>query len=401
VPFKLEAYDLADRLTPRAEAAGAVNTMWIEDGLIHGDNTDGIGLVRDIQDNLDVLLEDKRILVLGAGGAAMGAMLPLIECRPARIVVANRTASRASDMVEQFVEAADQYNVELWAGGLDALDALSEDERCDVVINASSSSLQGEVPPVPEHLLGEGVLAYDMMYGAQPTVFLAYAAKCGARTADGSACWSNRPPKRSTTGAACGPAPRRCWPSCARRCRPKPPAEAATRPASARSSPRSRQRRRGESAALAGLSGRLPDRWRGGDAGLFLPADRCLAGHQSVVHHVHACRALAAVRLQFLELPVAAMGALRRDLAQHQARDRQRGCRLRQSSRLRTRCDARCLGTQQAAWTHRARRFDHHAAAGQEPVPVFGANYCARARNWPSRGCWSSGSTSSASSRFT
>ena len=185
VPFKLEAYDLADRLTPRAEAAGAVNTMWIEDGLIHGDNTDGIGLVRDIQDNLDVLLEDKRILVLGAGGAAMGAMLPLIECRPSRIVVANRTASRASDMVEEFVEAADQYNVELWAGGLDALDALSEDERCDVVINASSSSLQGEVPPVPEHLLGEGVLVYDMMYGAQPTVFLAYAAKCGARTADG------------------------------------------------------------------------------------------------------------------------------------------------------------------------------------------------------------------------
>jgi shikimate dehydrogenase len=96
VPFKLEAYDLADRLTPRAEAAGAVNTMWIEDGLIHGDNTDGIGLVRDIQDNLDVLLEDKRILVLGAGGAAMGAMLPLIECRPARIVVANRTRAPAT-----------------------------------------------------------------------------------------------------------------------------------------------------------------------------------------------------------------------------------------------------------------------------------------------------------------
>ncbi|MGO4279897.1 shikimate dehydrogenase [Cupriavidus sp. OV038] len=184
-PFKLEAYDLADRLTPRAEAAGAVNTMWIEDGLIHGDNTDGVGLVRDIQDNLDVLLEDKRILLLGAGGAAMGAMLPLIECRPARIVVANRTASKASDMLEEFVEAADQYNVELWGGGLDALSALSEEERCDVVINASSSSLQGEVPPVPDYLLGEGVLAYDMMYGARPTVFLAYAAQWGARTSDG------------------------------------------------------------------------------------------------------------------------------------------------------------------------------------------------------------------------
>ncbi|CAJ94236.1 shikimate dehydrogenase [Cupriavidus necator] len=185
VPFKLEAYDLADRLTERAEAAGAVNTLWIEEGLIHGDNTDGIGLVRDIQDNLDTLIEGKRVLLLGAGGAAMGAMLPLIECRPSRIVVANRTASRASDMLEEFVEAADQYGVELWGGGLDALDGLSEDEAVDVVINASSSSLHGEVPPVPEFLLGEGVLAYDMMYGAEPTVFLQFAARCGARTSDG------------------------------------------------------------------------------------------------------------------------------------------------------------------------------------------------------------------------
>lgn len=185
VPFKLEAYDLADCLTERAEAAGAVNTLWIEEGLIHGDNTDGIGLVRDIQDNLDTLIEGKRVLLLGAGGAAMGAMLPLIECRPSRIVVANRTASRASDMLEEFVEAADQYGVELWGGGLDALDGLSEDEAVDVVINASSSSLHGEVPPVPEFLLGEGVLAYDMMYGAEPTVFLQFAARCGARTSDG------------------------------------------------------------------------------------------------------------------------------------------------------------------------------------------------------------------------
>lgn len=185
VPFKLEAYDLADRLTERAEAAGAVNTLWIEEGMIHGDNTDGIGLVRDIQDNLDTLIEGRRVLLLGAGGAAMGAMLPLIECRPSRIVVANRTASRASDMLEEFVEAADQYGVELWGGGLDALDGLSEDEAVDVVINASSSSLHGEVPPVPEFLLGEGVLAYDMMYGAEPTVFLQFATRCGARVSDG------------------------------------------------------------------------------------------------------------------------------------------------------------------------------------------------------------------------
>lgn len=185
VPFKLEAYDLAERLTPRAESAGAVNTMWIEDGVIHGDNTDGVGLTRDIEVNLDTLLEGRRILLLGAGGAAMGAMLPLIACRPERIVVANRTPQRASDILENVAQQADEYGVELWGGGFDALAGLTEDDACDVVINATSSSLQGELPPVPAELLGKGVLAYDMMYGAEPTVFLKFAAQCGARTADG------------------------------------------------------------------------------------------------------------------------------------------------------------------------------------------------------------------------
>ncbi|WP_020204301.1 MULTISPECIES: shikimate dehydrogenase [Cupriavidus] len=185
VPFKLEAYDLADRLTPRAESAGAVNTMWIEDGLIHGDNTDGIGLVRDIEINLDTLLEGRRILLLGAGGAARGAMLPLVMCRPDRIVVANRTAERASFILEDVAQQADEYGVELWGGGFDALAALTGDDACDVVINATSSSLQGELPPLPAELLGKDVLAYDMMYGAEPTVFLKFAAQSGARTSDG------------------------------------------------------------------------------------------------------------------------------------------------------------------------------------------------------------------------
>ncbi|MGY8525863.1 shikimate dehydrogenase [Paracidovorax citrulli] len=184
-PFKVQAFEMADRLTPRAEAAGAVNTMWMEDGLLYGDNTDGVGLVRDIVDRLGVDLEGRRVLLLGAGGAAMGAMLPLIECQPERIVVANRTASRASDMLEEFAEAAGEAGVELWGGGFDALAGLSEDDACDVVINATAGSLQGEVPPVPEALLGEGVLAYDMMYGAEPTVFLQYAAEQGAQVADG------------------------------------------------------------------------------------------------------------------------------------------------------------------------------------------------------------------------
>lgn len=184
-PFKVQAYDMVDRMTPRAEAAGAINTLWMEDGLLHGDNTDGIGLVRDIVDRLGVDLEGRRVLVLGAGGAAMGAMLPLIECGPERIVVANRTASRASDMLENFAEAAGEAGVELWGGGFDALAGLSDEDGCDVVINATASSLQGDVPPVPEALLGANVLAYDMMYGARPTVFLQYAARQGARTADG------------------------------------------------------------------------------------------------------------------------------------------------------------------------------------------------------------------------
>ena len=184
-PFKVQAFELADRLTPGAEAAGAVNTLWMEDGLLHGDNTDGVGLVRDIVDRLGVELEGRRILLLGAGGAAMGAMLPLIDCRPDRIVVANRTADRASEMLENFAEAAGEAGVELWGGGFEALAGLSEEDGCEVVINATAGSLQGEVPPVPEALLCEGVLAYDMMYGAEPTVFLQYAAAQGAHTADG------------------------------------------------------------------------------------------------------------------------------------------------------------------------------------------------------------------------
>lgn len=184
-PFKVQAFEMADRLTPGAEAAGAVNTLWMEDGLLHGENTDGIGLVRDIVDRLGVALEGSRILVLGAGGAAMGAMLPLIACGPERIVVANRTASRASDMLENFAQQAGEAGVELWGGGFDALAGLSPEDGCDVIINATAGSLQGDVPPVPEALLDESVLAYDMMYGAEPTVFLRYAASHGARTADG------------------------------------------------------------------------------------------------------------------------------------------------------------------------------------------------------------------------
>lgn len=184
-PFKVQAFDMADRLTPRAEAAGAVNTLWFEDGLLHGDNTDGIGLVADIEDNLGLTLAGLRVLVLGAGGAAMGAMLPLIACEPDRIVVANRTESRASDMLEAFAQAANEHGVELWGGGFEALSGLVGEDACDVIINATAGSLQGERVPVPDELLGGGVLAYDMMYGAEPTVFLAHARDCGADISDG------------------------------------------------------------------------------------------------------------------------------------------------------------------------------------------------------------------------
>ena len=178
VPFKLEAYKLAGALTVRAQAAGAVNTLhFTGDGII-GDNTDGAGLVTDIVRNAGVAIAGKRVLLLGAGGAARGVVLPILEHRPAQLVIANRTVATAEALAEQFAALGG-------AGVVSACGYAQIEGAFDIVINATSASLSAELPPLKPAVFAPGALALDMMYGAQPTVFLQFAAAHGARTRDG------------------------------------------------------------------------------------------------------------------------------------------------------------------------------------------------------------------------
>ncbi len=178
VPFKLEAFRLCDHLSERARVAGAVNTLKFEsDGRLFGDNTDGTGLVHDIEINLGVALRNKQVLLLGAGGAVRGVLGPLCRHRPMRVVIANRTVSRARELAAQF---RDHGPVE--AASFEAL----RGRHFDIVINGTSASLAGELPPLPETLFARGALAYDMAYGDKPTVFMDWAVRHGAgRVADG------------------------------------------------------------------------------------------------------------------------------------------------------------------------------------------------------------------------
>lgn len=180
VPFKLEAFALADRHTPRARAAGAVNTLAFGADGILGDNTDGAGLVRDLTVNLGCALQGRRVLLLGAGGAARGAILPLLGERPAVLAIANRTMAKAEELVRAF--AADAGETRLSASSFAALAGQS----FDVIINATAASLSDDVPPLPLGLYADGALAYDMMYGRGDTAFMAAARTDGAaRVADG------------------------------------------------------------------------------------------------------------------------------------------------------------------------------------------------------------------------
>ncbi|WEN40985.1 Shikimate dehydrogenase (NADP(+)) [Thauera sp. GDN1] len=180
VPFKLEAFALAERHTPRAQAAGAVNTLAFGADGILGDNTDGAGLVRDLTTNLDFALAGRRILLLGAGGATRGVLLPLLDSRPASLTIANRTVAKAQALAALFTPHAGRAQVD--ACGFDALAG----RRFDLVINATAASLAGELPPLPPGLYAEGALAYDMMYGRGHTPFMRAALADGAaRVADG------------------------------------------------------------------------------------------------------------------------------------------------------------------------------------------------------------------------
>ncbi|GAB2892129.1 shikimate dehydrogenase [Microbulbifer echini] len=176
VPFKLQACELADALTERAAAAGAVNTlMRDQDGRLLGDNTDGAGLVADIRDNLNWAIQDQRVLLLGAGGAARGALLPLLAERPAQLHIANRTAAKACQLADEF----SHYGA-LSGGGLEPLCS-----GFDLVINASSASLDNQLPPLPKYLFTSSGRAYDMVYGATPTPFVHWAREQGVEAADG------------------------------------------------------------------------------------------------------------------------------------------------------------------------------------------------------------------------
>ena len=178
MPFKFEACRLVSRRTPRAELAGACNTLRFDrDGWL-GDNTDGAGLVRDIEANASTPLRGARVLIVGAGGGAAGALGSLLACAPAEVVVANRTIERAERLVDSHAAVAGQSR--LRAAPLDDCGT-----AFDVVVNASASSVSGTPVPVAAHVLRRGTLALDMMYGPPAHAFLAWAEAGGAVGRDG------------------------------------------------------------------------------------------------------------------------------------------------------------------------------------------------------------------------
>lgn len=175
LPFKEEAFQFADQLTPRAQLAGAVNTLkWLEDETVLGDNTDGQGLVSDLLRHMD--LQDKRILLLGAGGAARGVIGPLCEQPIKEIVIANRTYSKAVTLATMFSKH----------GHVSAVEFSELVGPFDLIINSTSASLCNEVPPIDAGLIHKGIICYDMMYGADKTAFNQWAEQQGCKkTIDG------------------------------------------------------------------------------------------------------------------------------------------------------------------------------------------------------------------------
>lgn len=178
VPFKLNAFRFASELSVRARHAGAVNTLaQLEDGSIYGDNTDGVGVVRDINDNLGWDITERRLLILGAGGAARGILEPLLRRQPHSVTIANRTRVKAAELAQLF-------------GDLGTISGCGFEEltgrQFDLVINATSASLAGELPPLPHNLLSQNCCCYDLAYAAEPTPFMRWAASEAAwAVADG------------------------------------------------------------------------------------------------------------------------------------------------------------------------------------------------------------------------
>ena len=176
VPFKLEAFEAASSHTDRAQLAQAANTLKLDGSAIHADNTDGVGLVNDIQNNAGVSLAGRDVLLIGAGGAGAGALAPLLAAGPRRLVLVNRTRAKADALVARH-KAHPSMQVLLSKTELIALDIQGLEADFDVIINASASSLAGAGVPVAPRVLRSGALAYDMMYGPAAAGFMSWAAR--------------------------------------------------------------------------------------------------------------------------------------------------------------------------------------------------------------------------------
>jgi shikimate dehydrogenase len=176
VPFKQEAWNICDERSPRAEDAGAVNTLiFSDDGKISGDNTDGVGLTRDLVNNHHALIKHRKILILGAGGAVRGVLAPLLVSGPTSITIANRTVDKAQQLEEEFHPIGDVKACSYEDLGI---------EKFDLIINGTSAGLNQKVPPVPPEILGINSVCYDMMYNTSaPTAFVKWAQNLGASRA--------------------------------------------------------------------------------------------------------------------------------------------------------------------------------------------------------------------------
>jgi len=180
-PFKMDAFAYATDLAPSAQMAGAVNAMKFEGDKVYAENFDGVGLVRDLVHNLACPLKGRRVLILGAGGATRGALLPLLAERPAELVIVNRTVAKSQELAA----LAQQHQTgQVPVQGLGYADL--QGQTFDVVLNASSSSLTAELPPLSASVFAPGALAYDLTYGKGLTPFLQLAQQAGVtRVADG------------------------------------------------------------------------------------------------------------------------------------------------------------------------------------------------------------------------
>ncbi len=174
VPFKQDAWALAGIHSDRALRAGAVNTLVLQpDGSLYGDTTDGVGLVRDLMQNHRLQLADKNILIIGAGGAVRGVLEAILDQRPASLIISNRTKQKATQLADDFSNLG-----HITGCGLNEIDGAS----FDIVINGTSASLKGDLPPLPGTIFAKNSCSYDMMYAAQATPFMQWSTEMGATT---------------------------------------------------------------------------------------------------------------------------------------------------------------------------------------------------------------------------